>query len=74
MSMLALYGTAHCHLCEAAESVLQAAGVTARKIDIMEGSALLERYAARIPVLRREDNGNELGWPFDAAAVRDFLR
>ncbi len=74
MSALRLYGTAHCHLCEAAESVLQSAGVTAEKVDIVETPALLERYATRIPVLYREDVSAELNWPFDVAAVQSFLR
>ncbi|MDD3885011.1 MAG: glutaredoxin family protein [Gallionella sp.] len=69
---LALYGTAHCHLCEAAESVLRATGVVAEKIDIMETPALLARYGERIPVLRRRDTQAELSWPFDASAVRLF--
>lgn len=71
---LRLYGTAHCHLCEAAERVLQAAGVTAVNVDIMVTPALLESYATRIPVLYREDIGSELDWPFDVAALQNFLR
>ena len=31
------------------------------------------RYGERIPVLRREDTGAELDWPFDADALRAFL-
>jgi len=71
---LRLYGTAHCHLCEAAERVLQAASVQAEKIDIIEIDSLLERYGARIPVLQRQDSAAELDWPFDVAALRNFLR
>jgi len=26
-----------------------------------------------VPVLRNEEDGTELGWPFDADAVRAFL-
>lgn len=72
--VLRIYGTAHCHLCEVAESVLQSVGVIAEKVDIMETPELLERYGTRIPVLHREDSASELGWPFDVAAVRNFLR
>ena len=74
MTVLVLYGTAHCHLCEVAENVVQAADVAVQKIDIMESPVLLERYATRIPVLYREDVLAELDWPFDVAAVREFLR
>ena len=66
---LLLYGTRFCHLCKQAEEVLYAAGVTAEYTDIAEDEALLEKYGMRIPVVRRTDNGAELGWPFDVAAL-----
>ena len=66
---LLLYGTRFCHLCEQAEAVLHAAGVTAEYTDIAEDEALLQKYGMRIPVVRRVDNGAELGWPFDVAAL-----
>lgn len=71
---LVLYGTSCCHLCEQAEAVLGEAGVAAEHVDIADDDALLERYGVRIPVLRRGDNGAELGWPFDAASVMRFLK
>lgn len=70
---LVLYGTSFCHLCEQAEVVLQAVGVEAEHIDIAEDDALLEKYGVRIPVVKREDTGAELGWPFDVAAARRFI-
>ena len=66
---LLLYGTRFCHLCEQAGAVLHAAGMTAEYTDIAEDEALLEKYGMRIPVVRRTDNGAELGWPFDVAAL-----
>lgn len=68
-----LYGTEFCHLCEEAEAVLHKAGVAVVHIDIAGDDELLEKYGARIPVLRRIDNNAELGWPFDAVAVSQFL-
>ena len=68
-----LYGTSCCHLCEEAETVLGEAGIVAEHIDIADDDGLLEKYAVRIPVLRRIDNGAELGWPFDVTAVVRFL-
>lgn len=68
-----LYGTTFCHLCEQAEAVLHGVGVEAEHIDIAEDDALLEKYGVRIPVVKREDTGAELGWPFDEAAVRSFI-
>jgi len=70
---LVLYGTTYCHLCEQAEAVLQTVGVDAEHIDIADDDALLEKYDVRIPVVKREDTGAELGWPFDEAAVRRFI-
>ncbi len=70
---LLLYGTEFCHLCEQAEALLLAIGVSADYIDIADDDALIESYGTRIPVLRRED-GAELGWPFDAEALQRFVR
>lgn len=69
---LILYGTTCCHLCEQAESVLAEVGVVAHSVDIVDDDVLIDRYGVRIPVLRRDD-GAELGWPFDAARVRQWL-
>ena len=71
VAVIELYGTACCHLCEEAEAVLSLAGVHAVYIDIADDDGLLEKYGARIPVLRRA--GAELVWPFDAEAVIRFL-
>jgi len=68
-----LYGTTCCHLCEEAEALLQSIGVEAEHIDIAEDDALLEKYGVRIPVVKREDTGKELGWPFDEVALRGFI-
>lgn len=73
MTALVLYGTSCCHLCEQAGAILRDAGIDAEHIDIAEDDELLEKYGTRIPVLRRADSGAELGWPFDAAAVAEFL-
>ncbi|MDF9391852.1 MULTISPECIES: glutaredoxin family protein [Methylococcus] len=71
-SGLVLYGTDGCHLCKAAGEVLTDLGVVATAVDILGDDHLLQRYGLRIPVLR-DGAGRELGWPFDAAAVRRFL-
>lgn len=71
---LELYRSEYCHLCEEADAVLAQAGVSAQGIEIGDSEALIERYGARIPVLRRRDSGAELGWPFDAAMLAVFLQ
>ncbi len=72
---LVLYTTLGCHLCEQAEAlILAAVGATVRPVEISDDAELLERYAIRIPVLRRLSTGEELDWPFDTAAVQRLLR
>jgi hypothetical protein len=68
-----LYGTLGCHLCEQAAAIIEFAGATVSHIDITDDDLLLERYGVRIPLLRREDLGIELGWPFDSDQVSNFL-
>lgn len=69
--MVVLYTTAGCHLCEHAEAILDAEGVAFSPVDIADDAALMQRYGVRIPVLVTA--GRELGWPFDASALRRFL-
>ncbi len=76
-----LYGTSACHLCEVAEALLaqllaqfpETAQPRIELVDIADSDTLLERYGTRIPVLRRERDGVELDWPFDAVAARQLL-
>lgn len=68
-----LYGTAHCHLCDEAEAIVRQLGIEAVYVDIAGNDELQDKYGTRIPVLKRADSGGELGWPFDAAAVANFL-
>ncbi|MFA6061069.1 MAG: glutaredoxin family protein [Gallionella sp.] len=70
---LILYGSAGCHLCEQAKAIIETAGASAEDVDILDDDVLYERYGMRIPVMIRMDTGAELGWPFDAASVMDFL-
>lgn len=71
-TMLILYGTSACHLCEQAADLLDALGAGYRSEDISASDELFERYGLTIPVLRRED-GAELNWPFDRAALCEFI-
>jgi hypothetical protein len=68
-----LYGSAFCHLCEAAQEILKTAGIAVTVVDILGNDLLLDRYGTRIPVLQRADNGAELDWPFDATQAARFL-
>ena len=73
---LILYSTSACHLCEQALALIQpiiAQGLQVREVDISESDELFERYGILIPVLRRQDSGAELNWPFDLDAVKELL-
>jgi hypothetical protein len=71
---LTLYQRDDCHLCDLALDVLAQARVPDFASVFVDGDAELEgRYGERVPVLRADD-GRELGWPFDAAVVRAFLK
>lgn len=68
-----LYQRDDCHLCDLALDVLAQARVPDFDSVFIDGDVELEaRYGERVPVLRAQ-SGTELGWPFDAAAVRALL-
>jgi hypothetical protein len=75
MSQLILYYQPDCHLCDEAEVLMQAAGLAGhyQKVDIETDLELLKSYGIHVPVLKRSDNGKELFWPFDQAALTAFL-
>ena len=63
-----------CELCDLAWERLEAAGVADFDPLWIDGDLGLQaRYGERIPVLRREDSGAELDWPFDEGMLRAFL-
>lgn len=76
MSKLQLYSRPDCHLCEEAEAMLTllAPGISVETLDIEDDIRLLDRYGVRVPVLRREPDGAELGWPFDAQQLGEFIK
>lgn len=77
MTRLNFYTTTGCHLCELAESLLlelkQQQAVAYESIDIAGDERLVELYGIRIPVVRRQDSGRELGWPFDRHDLENLL-
>lgn len=63
-----------CHLCDQAWERMAEAGVADfDPLWIDDDLGLQARYGERIPVLRREDTGAELDWPFGVDSLRDFL-
>lgn len=77
MRDVVLYTTVGCHLCELAEHLLlplvEQGQIRCELIDIAEDDQLLDRYGERIPVLLRPDNHQELGWPFTAQQLQQFI-
>lgn len=75
MKHVYLFSTSHCHLCETAlaitMNILELEQL--KVIEIADDETLLARYSLKIPVLQRQDSFAELVWPFDEAAIRDFL-
>jgi hypothetical protein len=64
-------------LCELAEEMLVALGrdrpaLVFEKVDISASDALFARYGVTIPVLR-DPQGRELGWPFSAEQLAQFV-
>jgi hypothetical protein len=71
---LSLYQRDDCHLCDLALDVLAHARLPEFENVWIDGDAALEaRYGLRVPVLRDEDSGRELDWPFDGEGVQRFL-
>jgi glutaredoxin len=75
MTVLLFYSNPDCPLCDEARELLRehAPGYALQEVHIEGDLALTYRYGVRIPVLRRTDNGRELGWPFDAITLERFL-
>ena len=63
-----------CHLCDLAIEVLAQARVPDFASVFIDGDVQLEAlYGDRVPVLRDDDSGREINWPFDMTALRAFL-
>ena len=75
---LVLYSSQQCHLCDIALELLKQTIDIERldfeKVDVKADHNLFYLYGARIPVLKRMDNQQELGWPFDQTQLVEFLR
>lgn len=72
------YTGPHCSLCDLAEIELgntsMFASLEIEKVNIRTSTDLYHLYGARIPVLKREDNNKEIGWPFSTADLEEFLQ
>lgn len=81
MREIVLYSTLGCHLCEQAQDVIwpviEGTDYRLREVDISCSEKLVEAYGVKIPVLAFVDDYDvasiTLEWPFDNAAVAQFL-
>jgi hypothetical protein len=63
-----------CHLCDLALGLLaQGRAPEFDSVFIDDDAALEARYGERVPVLRDDEGGRELDWPFDAEGLRTWL-
>ncbi|VUD66283.1 hypothetical protein TDB9533_03549 [Thalassocella blandensis] len=64
-----VFGTVGCHLCDEARAIVipifQLNNIAFQEVDIAEDDALMNEYGVRIPVIKSDVTGNEIGWPFD---------
>ena len=78
MTHLTLYTTLGCHLCEQAEamitSCLPASTYELELVEIANSDELMAAYGVRIPVLRRQDLDQEIGWPFTPADIQSLVK
>ncbi|KXJ61746.1 glutaredoxin family protein [Alteromonas sp. KUL42] len=72
------YTGPQCSLCDLADVELgntsMFASLEIEKVNIRTSTDLYHLYGARIPVLKREDNNKEIGWPFSTADLEEFLQ
>jgi len=71
---LILFQRDDCQLCDLALDLLAQVRAPEFESVFIDGFDALEaRYGERVPVLRDEEDGRELDWPFEAAQLRDWL-
>lgn len=75
MKQFAFYTTEGCHLCEQAWQLVIALNAVEsfEVIEIIHTPEHVERYGIRIPVVKNNQTGAELGWPFELAQLADFI-
>lgn len=76
MSKLILFSGTDCQLCDIAKQLLNEVlppGTEVTEINVKQERQFYHEYGARIPVLKNQDTGAELGWPFDKLQLQEFL-
>ncbi len=77
MKHLILYTTQGCHLCEIALQLIQRTlareNFRLEEVEISASERLVDDYGIRIPVLADPESRAELGWPFDAQQLLNYV-
>lgn len=76
MTKFAFYTTEGCHLCEQAWALIIAQDLVnaMTQVEIIHDEADVARYGIRIPVIKNRDTDKEIGWPFDAVELANFIK
>jgi hypothetical protein len=71
---LVFYTREPCELCDKAWRLITVGGLTdhVRQVHIEDELDLLQRYGDQVPVIRNEETGEKLAWPFTASQVREL--
>ncbi|WP_397541053.1 glutaredoxin family protein [Salinimonas profundi] len=73
--LIELYTAPACSLCQKALTMIRSMDTPPQVtlVNVRDDTTLYHEYGARIPVLKRTDTQQELGWPFDQQALKRFL-
>jgi glutaredoxin len=71
---LVFYTREPCELCEKAYRLMAEGGLVerVRVINIDDDLELIQRYGDQVPVIRNDETGEKLTWPFTASQVREL--
>lgn len=71
---LLFYSREPCELCDKAYKLITVGGLVdqVKVVNIDDDLDLLQRYGDQVPVVRNEDTGEKLTWPFTASQVREL--
>jgi hypothetical protein len=70
---LLLLGTAGCHLCDDAQTLLNENNIVVETVDIAENEEWQQQFALLIPVLYHVKSKRYLNWRFDSPALLLFI-
>ncbi|MGK7297074.1 MAG: glutaredoxin family protein [Candidatus Wenzhouxiangella sp. M2_3B_020] len=71
---LLFYTREPCELCEKALRLITEGGLSERIeiVNIDDDLELIQRYGDQVPVVRNDETGEKLTWPFTASQVREL--